>query len=251
MTARVYFEGDIIKGKYGKFKIIKYVSNKEIYVEFVSTNYKTKTDSSSIKRGSIKDPYFPSVCGIGYPGEGLFSRTKSPLVYSLWKHMLRRCYDIKLHVRQPHYKYCTVVKRWHNLQNFGKDITKMPNWDKDGFELDKDLRVLGNKIYGPKYCSFVPKHVNSLLNQRYGTSRVNPIGVFNNKNRYGVRLRTEKGETFIGNFKSRLEAKAAYIKYRKRYIKRTAKTYKDRIHPEVYKSLMIFQEALDSSKKDR
>lgn len=53
-----------------------------------------------------------------------------------------------------------MCKEWHMYENFYK-------WFKDnyieGFSLDKDIAIEGNKEYSPTACAFVPQSVNSLF----------------------------------------------------------------------------------------
>jgi len=91
---------------------------------------------------------------------------------------------------------CPFYEKWKNMldrvsshQNYG-DSGVSPEWVRfsgfkcwmegiswDGLELDKDLLVKGNKVYGPDTCVFVPHWINSLLLDR-GKARGNfPLGV--------------------------------------------------------------------------
>ena len=76
----------------------------------------------------------------------------------VWRSMLQRCY--MQNESQKTYIGCSVVNEWHNFQNFAKWFEL--NWPKDGglYELDKDIKVKGNKTYGPDFCLFVTKQEN-------------------------------------------------------------------------------------------
>ena len=69
--------------------------------------------------------------------------------------MLQRC----LRPRDfPSYIGCTIVPDWYNFQNFAA-------WYDDnyinGYELDKDTKVLGNRSYGPDTCLFISRANNT------------------------------------------------------------------------------------------
>ena len=109
----------------------------------------------------IKNPYHPAVYGIGYIGEGEGEKGR---VYNIWKKVLQRCYSKEYHIKKPTYIGCSVVKEWLNFQNFAKWYKKNYKPETmEGWHLDKDILVKGNKIYSPETCCFVPADINSLL----------------------------------------------------------------------------------------
>lgn len=51
---------------------MKYINATNVEVKFLDKKgHITKTSASSLRRGSLKNPYFPSVCGVGYIGVGI------------------------------------------------------------------------------------------------------------------------------------------------------------------------------------
>lgn len=80
--------------------------------------------------------------------------------YILWKSMLGRCYSPALHLHRPSYVGCSVVPEWHHLSAFMRWVEQQ---DWQGKQLDKDLLVPGNKVYGPDTCVFISRQVNSFL----------------------------------------------------------------------------------------
>ncbi len=209
----------------GYLKIIKYVKWNKIKIRFINTGYTAFAESGNIRKGNVNDPYAPSHQGVGFIGEGPYGSNSTPKIYKLWSSMLLRAYDKKYHEKHPSYARCSVVKRWHNLQHFGEDITKMPNWNTPGFELDKDLRVLGNKKYGPKYCSFVPLIINKQT--RKHSIRMNPRAIIsiNNRNKH------------LGYFSSTKEADSAYANARILKLSKLAEIFKKDLHKDVYANL--------------
>lgn len=87
-------------------------------------------------------------------------------VYGLWFQMLRRCYDTTQHERDrgKSYANCEVCDRWKMLSCFAKDIKKLEGYNdwltKTGYCLDKDTKILGNKVYCKAACRFVPASEN-------------------------------------------------------------------------------------------
>ena len=80
---------------------------------------------------------------------------------TVWKSMMNRCYDSS---SAGYGRYgdigVTVCEEWHTYENFRR-------WFKDkyieGFSLDKDIVIEGNKEYSPTACAFVPQSINSLF----------------------------------------------------------------------------------------
>jgi len=94
--------------------------------------------------------------------------------FSVWHGMISRCYSKNIHIKQPTYIGCAVIKEWHYFSVFKK---WMIDQDWKGKHLDKDILVVDNKIYSPKTCVFVPQYVNGLLTQVRGKNGKYPRGV--------------------------------------------------------------------------
>lgn len=74
--------------------------------------------------------------------------------YNTWLNMLGRCYAP---ARQDCYAGCTVDPRWHSYMAFKEWYDTN---HRDGWHMDKDLLVPGNRVYGPDACVFVPAYIN-------------------------------------------------------------------------------------------
>lgn len=77
--------------------------------------------------------------------------------YRVWQSMLMRCYSTKYQERYPTYIGCTVSGEWLLFSNFRAWMDKQ---DWEGMQLDKDLLLEGNKVYGAEKCVFVSRMVN-------------------------------------------------------------------------------------------
>ena len=129
-------------------------------VKFVSTGFEHVATAGSIRKGAVKDPYNPSTFGVGYLGFGTHkanSRRVRSTAYVCWHNMIKRCYCDKYKVKQPWYTECTVCEDWHNFQTFADWYYE--NYI-EGFELDKDIKVFGNKVYSPRFCQFLHPTIN-------------------------------------------------------------------------------------------
>ncbi len=155
------YEGvDYKTNNFGILTILEYITTEKVKVIFKNTGYTRYTSIREINKGEVKDLLKPTVSGIGYLGGSDYNISvggKMTQAYCCWKDMLKRCYTKKHLQKCPTYKGCTVVPEWHNFQNFAK-------WFEDnhieGYHLDKDIKVEGNKVYGPDTCMFVSHSTN-------------------------------------------------------------------------------------------
>ena len=49
----------------GDFKILKYNDAANVEIQFLKTGFEATVELVQVKRGNVKDPYLPSVCGVG------------------------------------------------------------------------------------------------------------------------------------------------------------------------------------------
>lgn len=145
--------------------------------------YEVVGDVSAITRGSVKNPYHPSVRDVGYLGVGEYNakiNKKDTLEYMVWRAMLRRCYNQKWQEKYLTYKGVVVCEEWHNFQNFADFYHKnKPKVANVKFQLDKDLlqQNIENKIYSQKTCIFLPHNVNLFLANKHSANTSGYIGV--------------------------------------------------------------------------
>lgn len=131
---------------------------------------------SHVTRGDIKNKMHPSVLGVGYFGYGVFEATNKGKItpaYNTWSSMIKRCYCEKYHKTRPTYIGCTVHPDWHNFQVFAA-------WYHDhyidGYQLDKDINIKGNKVYSPETCLFVSPAANTIEAKAKSYRFLNPRG---------------------------------------------------------------------------
>lgn len=162
---------DITVGKifesrnYGYFKVVDIKDHLHIKIEFLSTKFVTTVQASKIRTGGVKDLLMPKIYGLGFHGVGDYKATINGIItphYNRWFGMLERCYSPNAHIRFPTYVDCTVHPLWFNYQNFAKwfDENKPLNADISKYDLDKDIKVKGNRMYGPNTCSIVLAETN-------------------------------------------------------------------------------------------
>jgi len=146
------------------FVILKRNSRKCI-VQFKDTGYTLECFNANVKAGKVKDPYKRSFLGEGFLGEPKNVHYKGQ-AKQLWSNMMKRCYNPK-DVR-GYYGRCFVDERWKCFANFLEDLPSLDNFEhwvnssNTGvkYNLDKDIKIPGNKIYSKAACSFVTEFEN-------------------------------------------------------------------------------------------
>lgn len=145
-------------------------------------------------------------------------------VYSKWHCMIRRCYCLKYLSKKPTYVGCSVCDEWLTFSNFSKWYEKH---NIDGYELDKDIKIKGNKIYSPNACLFVPQAINALLTNCEIGKGLYKLGVAT-KSKYGKyrsQIRIDGKTVYLGMFDSEGEAHNKYIKAKNKEINRKMTQY--------------------------
>lgn len=204
-----------------KYKIIDR-NNITITIQFLKTGYITKVISSKLSSGYIKDPYEPSVCGVGYLGK--CDNINRRQEYNLWKGIIERCYNPK---RQDYKNYgakgITVCDRWKCFAYFLEDIKKIDGYDNEKFhnkelDLDKDVKQkdipVNKKIYSLDTCMFLDKQINRSITTHKSTPNVKIISINGDK-----RLETNCP---VEELAKQLEIKTQYIT---RILRGEAKTH--------------------------
>ena len=229
----------------GDFKILKYNDSGNVEIQFVNTGYETSARLDHVKSGKIKDRYVPSVYGVGivgnkYPIKVNDVQTKE---YGLWKSMFRRCYSDNFKKKNPTYIDCEVSDKFKSYEYFYEWCNKQIGFGVDGFEIDKDLLIKGNKVYSESTCVFLPQEINTLLIKCTASRGKHPIGVCWNKTKksFVAHVGKSKGkQEHLGYFKTEIEAFNAYKQAKEAFIKEQANKWKDKIDPRAYEALMSY-----------
>lgn len=155
-----------------------------------------------------------------------------------WHSMLRRCYAKASLKRQPTYIGCSVCEEWLLFSNFKRW------WDEhqvEGWCLDKDILIKGNREYSPSACCFVPNDINVMMIRKKKKDGL-PQGITRTKSgKFQARVRVNEKDTIIGVFPTLKEAFQAYKKAKEAWIKEVADKWKDQLDPKVYKALYEYQ----------
>lgn len=174
--------------------------------------------------------------------------------YISWKGMLERVYSEKYHKNQPTYIGCSVCKEWLTFSNYKKwhDINYV-----EGYQLDKDILVLGNKEYSSETCRFVPQYINKLLTDRRNDRGGYVIGVSKNTLyphkspkefvarccTFDIVTKKSNKSRHLGLFYTELEAHLVYKQVKENNVKVIAQYYYEQglIDYDIYQALINWQ----------
>lgn len=229
----------------GSVVVLEYRGCNEILIQHQDSHeYICVAQAKELRVGGIKNPFYPSVYGVGYVGVGQYRVSvggKHMRPYVVWKSMMSRAYCKNFQKSNQTYTGCSVAKVWHNYQKFAAWYEKQPNAYLDGFDLDKDLIVFGNRVYSPKACSLVPRAVNALLTDSRKARGDLPQGVSRRGKKYQVRMGIDGKHTYIGIRSTPEEASELYRSEKAKQVKIVAEQYKNALHSKVYKNLMEWE----------
>lgn len=201
---------------------------------FIEANY--PANKSSISR---RKPVF----GVG-ANDAIYTTTptidgvilRDP-AYRAWTDMLKRAYSERYHKKQPTYSGVTVCKEWHSFSAFR--AWWLDSY-REGWQMDKDLIVAGNREYGPDVCIYIPSMLNSFTIDCVAVRGEFPIGVSfcNQTGRYQSQCGNQiTGKLHkIGRFTTPEAAHSAWLKYKLELaaqLKPEMDAIDKRIHPNV------------------
>lgn len=137
--------------------------------------------------------------------------------YRAYRAMWERCYNPRKQAENPTYVGCSMHPDWHSLATFKEwfDIHYVEGW-----HLDKDLLVSGNKVYGPATCVYIPGWLNQLTTTGGNRTKASnlPMGVRPAKKRFQTKISIDGKQTHVGIFKTIEEAGEAFRNAKRDYI---------------------------------
>lgn len=205
-----------------EFVILGRTNNNKYGVKFLDETGMFRTAAlKEILNGKVKNDYNPIVYGKGFFGVGSYDTYHES--YPKWTRMLDRCYSNKYVA----YRGCRVVPVWHNYQNFASWYVENKLGEGVALELDKDIKYIGNRTYGPDTCLLIPEEINLAVHSG-GKKDELPLGVSRKGNRYVAQTSTKatgKNSRHIGSFLSPEEASQAYWAVKRVYLSNLADKY--------------------------
>jgi len=217
-------------------KIIEYFNAYNCTIQFEDGNIVKGIAHGHFKRSCFKNHFHPSVFGVGYFGVGKYSKNDNPIIYQHWQNMLGRCYNEKDRRRTPTYIDIEVCSEWKCFQNFAEWFEEKYESHMQGWQLDKDILVKGNKVYSSETSCLIPRKINALFIKSNKARGKYPIGVSFCKSQ-------NKFKSGINNYYHNTpeEAFNSYKIAKEIKIKQMADEWKLLIEERVYQALYNYQ----------
>ena len=243
---KVEYEGSVFKTKnYGDVVVLEYNNARDVTIKFLNTGNVRKIATSELKKGEIRDNEAFPVYKVGVmdiPNE-LKRGQPNPREYSIWNGVRQRCYNENIRHLTPSYQEAEMSENFKRYSYFKDWCNKQIGFDQDGWQLDKDILIKGNKIYSEDNCCFVPPEINTLILKADRIRGKYPIGVYEDKQagKFKVRISVEGKQKHVGRYYCEKEAFYAYKVAKEQYIKEVANKWKGQIDPRVYEALMNYE----------
>lgn len=187
------------------------------------------------------------VCGVGVLDVPYSYSTdkETQRAYSLWSGILQRCYGAR---KIKAYQGCSICKEWIFFSNFKKWFDDPDNGYQEGYHVDKDILVKGNKIYSPQTCCFVPQEINKILitNNQKITTGVS-LSVRGKCIRYHAYVSVRGKRHNLGFYTNKKDAFLAYKRAKELYVQEMANLYykEKKITKVVYEALMNYKVSME------
>jgi len=223
--------GDIIKTANTGSCTVLNIDKQNVTVLF-PTGFKTEVLKGNLMKGTVRDPLFPIAFNKGYGGVGDYTMHNN-IRYHKWRSMLTRCYSEEYKEGHPTYKDVSCDPSWLNYQVFAKWVDDQKCADL-GFDLDKDWKILGNKLYSERTASFMPQELNKITKR--GGLGISTRPDLNGK--WMVRYQKgDKGEIYLGCYDYDT-ALSIYKKAKTAYVQERALFWEDKLDKQVFHNLM-------------
>ena len=201
-----------------------------------------RTTCKACSREKRKSP----ICGVGINDyeDVIYINGQMIQSYRIWCGIIYRCYDSNFHKKHPSYSHCGVCDEWKYFSNFKGwfDEHYIEGWD-----IDKDLLLKGNKVYSPETCCFLPPEINCMLTKSDRKRGKYPIGVTfripRNKFRaqMSIMVQEKKKKIHLGHFDSPQEAFQAYKIAKEAYLREVSEKWKDKLDKRAFEALYNYK----------
>ena len=247
---KVEYEGSVFKTKnYGDVVVLDYYNARDVTIKFLNTGNVRKTGTSELKKGEIRDNEAFPVYIVGIMDVPNEARRNVPIPkeYSIWNGVRHRCYNENIRHLTPSYQEAEMSENFKRYSYFKDWCHNQIGFDQDGWQLDKDILIKGNKLYSEATCCFVPPEINTLILKADRIRGKYPIGVYEDKQagKFKVRISVEGKQKHVGRYYCEKEAFYAYKVAKEQYIKEVANKWKGQIDVRVYEALINWEVSID------
>ena len=243
LDAKEKYEGAVFKTiNYGDVEVTEYIDSHNITVKFLNTGAIKNTTASALTNGILKDSEvhdthkydvmdIPKSVGRGGRCDPLYNK---------WNGMMQRCYNPKNKINKPAYEACTSSETFRHFSKFKSWYYSQIGCEQEGWHLDKDILIKGNKVYSEDNCCIVPPEINIALANNKSVRGSFPQGVIYNSTKTRYRARIQRGHKWesLGTYDTPEEAFYAYKPVKEAHIKSLAEKWKGKVDPRVYEALM-------------
>lgn len=174
-----------------------------------------------------------TVFGIGYLGCSDAEANRDNYIYSKWANMMQRCYDEETHKLKPYYAPCTAEIEWLNFSNYREWHRENEMGDRK-VDLDKDVLIQGNTVYGSETCTLIPHFTNTVFEERGADTN---IVLNDDTGKYDVTMSILGKREDVGTFDTEEEARQGFIAYKQDYIRKFAKKCKGKVPHKTYEAM--------------
>lgn len=224
-------------------EVVELLPKRRCRIKIIGTEFTQECLRVKLSHSEVKDNYFPIVAGVGYFGNGeykAFYNGRSTREYTLWTHMLERCYAF-CDTKNPSYSEVIVCEEWHNFQNFAKWCQSQPEFYYENvWALDKDISFFktGISIYSADTCFFVPREINNLFLLREMDRGDLPLGIREKSSKYQARV-SFKYKRLCSPYYCNIEDAIQWYYTTKNNVKKLlADEYKELLSPRCYETLL-------------
>lgn len=154
--------------------------------------------------------------------------------YNTWRAMLGRTIGKK--------ENNNICEEWLTLSNFKLWFESPENGYHDGYHLDKDILVKGNKKYSPITCCFVPHEINTVFSIKKRKGNL-PSGIRKSGSKFVAQFWNGTTRVYLGTYNSIEDAFQAYKIAKEQHIRELAESYfkEGKITERVYQALMKYE----------
>ena len=220
----------------GDVEVIEVLERSHCLIKFLDTGNLMEVSNRCLLKGSIKDK------GVTYRKATAPTSTKE---YRAWLGMMQRVTNEKVQAKHTSYKDCTISEDFKSFDYFKEWYNCQIGCDQDGWHVDKDLLVKGNKIYSAETCVLLPQQINTLITGANAIRGDLPKGVYYDKSksvnsRYRARVSQEGKYVCYGSYSNPEDAWLAYKGAKEAWVKVVAERWKDQIDLRAYEALLNY-----------